>query len=68
MTYGIRTKAESIAKHATNTLLLLYLFMYGPLYGPNWDNPCPSCTSQVDGFGSVPQASTLTLGHNQYLT
>ena len=26
--------------------LLLYSFMYGP----NWDNPCPSCTSLVDGF------------------
>ena len=26
--------------------LLLYSFMYGP----NWDNPCPSCTSIVDGF------------------
>src|SRR6476619_8428435 len=26
--------------------LLLYSFMFGP----NWDNPCPSCTSIVDGF------------------
>ena len=26
--------------------LLLYNFMYGP----SWDNPCPSCTSLVDGF------------------
>jgi predicted dithiol-disulfide oxidoreductase (DUF899 family) len=26
--------------------LLLYSFMYGP----NWDNPCPSCTSLVDGY------------------
>jgi len=26
--------------------LLLYSFMYGP----NWDNPCPSCTSIVDAF------------------
>lgn len=26
--------------------LLLYSFMYGP----NWDNPCVSCTSIVDGF------------------
>ncbi|MCZ6853521.1 MAG: DUF899 family protein [Gammaproteobacteria bacterium] len=26
--------------------LLLYSFMYGP----NWDNACPSCTSLVDGF------------------
>src|SRR5438552_18702987 len=28
-----------------NTLLL-----YSWMYGPNWDNPCPSCTSLVDGF------------------
>jgi len=26
--------------------LLLYSFMYGP----HWDNPCPSCTSLMDGF------------------
>src|SRR5262249_202971 len=26
--------------------LLIYSFMYGP----NWDNPCPSCTSLMDGF------------------
>jgi len=26
--------------------LLLYSFMFGP----HWDNPCPSCTSLVDGF------------------
>ena len=26
--------------------LLLYSFMFGT----NWDNPCPSCTSLVDGF------------------
>ena len=26
--------------------LLLYSFMYGP----SWDNPCPSCTSLMDGF------------------
>jgi predicted dithiol-disulfide oxidoreductase (DUF899 family) len=26
--------------------LLIYSFMYGP----NWDHPCPSCTSLVDGF------------------
>ncbi|MDB5809629.1 MAG: hypothetical protein JWN94_1751 [Betaproteobacteria bacterium] len=26
--------------------LLIYSFMYGP----NWDKPCPSCTSLVDGF------------------
>ena len=28
------------------TTLLLYNFMYGP----GWDNPCPSCTSLMDGF------------------
>ena len=26
--------------------VLLYSFMFGP----NWDNPCPSCTSLMDGF------------------
>src|SRR4029450_3415992 len=26
--------------------LILYSFMFGP----NWDNPCPSCTSLMDGF------------------
>jgi predicted dithiol-disulfide oxidoreductase (DUF899 family) len=26
--------------------LLLYSFMFGP----NWDKPCPACTSLVDGF------------------
>jgi predicted dithiol-disulfide oxidoreductase (DUF899 family) len=29
-----------------NTSLLLYSFMFGP----GWDNPCPSCTSLMDGF------------------
>ena len=24
--------------------------IYSFMYGPNWDNPCPSCTSLVDGF------------------
>jgi len=28
---------------ADKNTLLLYSFMYGP----NWDNPCPSCTSLV---------------------
>src|SRR5687768_13511517 len=28
------------------TTLLFYSFMFGP----NWDKPCPSCTSLVDGF------------------
>jgi predicted dithiol-disulfide oxidoreductase (DUF899 family) len=31
---------------ADKNTLLLYSFMYGP----NWDNPSPSCTSLVDGF------------------
>src|SRR3981081_3929473 len=31
---------------AGKNTLLLYSFMYGP----NWDKPCPSCTSLVDGF------------------
>jgi predicted dithiol-disulfide oxidoreductase (DUF899 family) len=31
---------------ADKDTLLLYSFMYGP----SWDNPCPSCTSLVDGF------------------
>jgi predicted dithiol-disulfide oxidoreductase (DUF899 family) len=26
--------------------LLIYSFMFGP----NWDHPCPSCTSLIDGF------------------
>ncbi len=29
--------------------LILYSFMYGP----SWDNPCPSCTSIVDGFDGI---------------
>jgi len=31
---------------ADKNTLLIYSFMYGP----GWDNPCPSCTSLVDGF------------------
>ena len=31
---------------ADKSTLLLYSFMFGP----NWDKPCPSCTSLVDGF------------------
>jgi predicted dithiol-disulfide oxidoreductase (DUF899 family) len=26
------------------------LLLYSMMYGPNWDNPCLSCTSLVDGF------------------
>jgi len=35
--------SELFGDHDT---LLLYSFMFGP----NWDKPCPSCTSLVDGF------------------
>jgi predicted dithiol-disulfide oxidoreductase (DUF899 family) len=31
---------------ADKDTLLLYSFMFGP----NWDRPCPSCTSLMDGF------------------
>jgi predicted dithiol-disulfide oxidoreductase (DUF899 family) len=31
---------------ADKDTLLLYSFMFGP----NWDKPCPSCTSLMDGF------------------
>lgn len=26
------------------------LIIYNFMFGPGWDNPCPSCTSLVDGF------------------
>ena len=26
------------------------LILYSWMYGPGWDNPCPSCTSLMDGF------------------
>jgi predicted dithiol-disulfide oxidoreductase (DUF899 family) len=35
--------SELFGAHDT---LLLYSFMFGP----NWDKPCPSCTSLMDGF------------------
>jgi predicted dithiol-disulfide oxidoreductase (DUF899 family) len=35
--------SELFGPHDT---LLLYSFMFGP----NWDKPCPSCTSLMDGF------------------
>ena len=41
---GKRVKFSEL--FADKNTLLLYSFMYGP----NWDNPCPSCTSLVDGF------------------
>ena len=41
---GERVKfSELFGDHET---LLLYSWMYGP----NWDHPCPSCTSLMDGF------------------
>lgn len=33
------------------TSLILYSFMFGP----SWDNPCPSCTSIVDAFDRMAQ-------------
>ena len=45
---------------ADKNTLLLYSFMYGP----NWDNPCLSCTSLVDGFDrSWYQVSRDAAGH-----
>ena len=41
---GQRVKFSEL--FADKNTLLLYSFMYGP----SWDNPCPSCTSLVDGF------------------
>lgn len=41
---GERVKFSEL--FADKDTLLLYSFMFGP----NWDNPCPSCTSLVDGF------------------
>jgi predicted dithiol-disulfide oxidoreductase (DUF899 family) len=41
---GQRVKFSEL--FAGNNTLLLYSFMFGP----NWDNPCYSCTSLVDGF------------------
>lgn len=41
---GQRVKFSDLFGDKEN--LLLYSFMFGP----NWDNPCPSCTSLMDGF------------------
>ena len=41
---GTRVKFSEL--FGDKNTLLLYSFMYGP----NWDNPCPSCTSLMDGF------------------
>ena len=29
------------------------LILYNFMYGPNWDNPCLSCTSLMDGFDRI---------------
>jgi predicted dithiol-disulfide oxidoreductase (DUF899 family) len=41
---GKRVKFSELFEDKSS--LLLYSFMFGP----GWDNPCPSCTSLVDGF------------------
>src|SRR3954471_6174596 len=41
---GARVKFSEL--FGDKNTLLIYSFMYGP----NWDNPCPSCTSLMDGF------------------
>jgi predicted dithiol-disulfide oxidoreductase (DUF899 family) len=41
---GKRVKLSEL--FGDKSTLLLYSFMYGP----GWDNPCPSCTSLMDGF------------------
>jgi predicted dithiol-disulfide oxidoreductase (DUF899 family) len=43
---------------ADKDTLLLYSFMFGP----NWDKPCPSCTSLVDGFDRSWYSVTRTAG------
>ncbi|MGQ0653472.1 MAG: DUF899 family protein, partial [Betaproteobacteria bacterium] len=42
----VGTRVRFSELFADKSTLLLYSFMFGP----NWDNPCPSCTSLVDGF------------------
>ena len=41
------------------------LLLYSLMFGPSWDNPCPSCTSLVDGFDrasiSVTQHAAFTV-------
>jgi predicted dithiol-disulfide oxidoreductase (DUF899 family) len=29
------------------------LLVYSYMYGPDWDDPCPSCTSATDGFNAM---------------
>jgi hypothetical protein len=42
----VGTKVKFSELFGDKSTLLLYSFMFGP----NWDNPCPSCTSLMDGF------------------
>ncbi|QDS98036.1 DUF899 family protein [Adhaeretor mobilis] len=41
------------------------LLLYSYMFGKNWDNPCPSCTSLIDGFDratiSVSQDAALVV-------
>ena len=41
------------------------LLLYSYMFGPNWDHPCPACTSLIDGFDrasvSVTQHAALTV-------
>ena len=41
------------------------LLLYSYMFGPGWDNPCPSCTSLIDGFDraaiSVTQNAAFTV-------
>jgi predicted dithiol-disulfide oxidoreductase (DUF899 family) len=39
-------RVTSSALFGGKDTLILYSFMFGP----NWDKPCPSCTSLMDGF------------------
>lgn len=42
----VRKRVKFSELFGDKNTLLLYSFMFGP----SWDNPCPSCTSLVDGF------------------
>ena len=36
------------------------LLLYSWMFGPNWDKPCPSCTSLMDGFDRTSYQVTRT--------
>lgn len=36
------------------------LLLYGYMFGPDWDHPCPSCTSLVDAFDRASPSVTAT--------